>query len=144
MNFTSYKTNAVYVLHWLWYWLPPLILMASIFYLSAQPDLPHAPEPWLDTLLKKLGHASEFAVLFLLFFRAWRQSRATRRALGTAWLSTAAYALSDEMHQAFVPGRHANWYDVVIDVSGALLLWWLLRGRCWRRLLHARDHDLTE
>lgn len=51
---------------WLWRWGPPLLVMASIFYVSHQPDLPHAPDPWLDVLLKKLGHATEFAVLFLL------------------------------------------------------------------------------
>lgn len=58
--------------------------------------------------------------------------------------TTAAYAISDEWHQSFVPGRKANWYDVLIDVSGALLLWWLLRGGRWRGLFGRRDEDLAE
>jgi VanZ family protein len=129
---------------WLWRWGPPLLVMASIFYVSHQPDLPHAPDPWLDVLLKKLGHATEFAVLFLLLWRAWRRERPAGQALSWAMATTAAYAISDEWHQSFVPGRKANWYDVLIDVSGALLLWWLLRGGRWRGLFGRRDEDLAE
>jgi VanZ family protein len=142
MTPTTHKTQNM--LSWLWYWLPPLLLMAVIFSLSAQRILPSAPGPRLDALLKKLAHASEYALLFLLFVRAWRRSRGWRPALDLAWWSTAAYAVSDELHQSFVPGRHANWYDVLIDVTGALLLWWLLRGERWCRLFGARDHDLAE
>ena len=28
------------------------------------------------------------------------------------------YAVSDEVHQHFVRGRHAAWYDVLIDTIG--------------------------
>jgi len=44
-----------------------------------------------------------------------------------------AYALSDEYHQTFVPGRNGNLFDVMIDGVGAcaamLLHWWLARRR---------------
>jgi len=120
--------------------------MALIFYLSAQPDLPHVPAPWLDVLVKKMGHAGEFALLFLLLFRAWRWMQTWMPALDVAWLSTAAYAVSDELHQRFVPGRHGNVIDMLIDVSGALLLWWLLRRRGERRFPRqsAQEEDLAE
>jgi VanZ family protein len=102
---------------WLWYWLPPLLLMAFIFQLSSQPTLPQAPGPWLDAILKKLSHAFVYTLLFVLLFRAWRQSLTRSSALGAALLITAAYAVSDELHQSLVPGRHANWYDVLIDLA---------------------------
>ena len=144
MNLTSHRNKIANVLTWLWYWLPPLLVMAAIFYLSHQPDLPHAPDPWLDVLLKKLGHATEYAILFLLLLRAWRRDQAADQALNTSVLATAAYAISDELHQAFVPGRKANWYDVLIDVSVVLLLWRLLCGGRWRGLLHGKNKDLAE
>ena len=144
MNRTSHRNKIANVLTWLWYWLPPLLVMAAIFYLSHQPDLPHAPDPWLDVLLKKLGHATEYTILFLLLLRAWRRDRAADQALNTSVLATAAYAISDELHQAFVPGRKANWYDVLIDVSLALLLWRLLRGGRWRGLLRGKNKYLAE
>ena len=144
MNPTPQNSSAQRILVWLWYWLPPLLMMAAIFYVSHQPDLPHAPDPWLDVLLKKLAHATEYAILFLLLLRAWRRDRAADLALKTAVYATAIYAVSDELHQAFVPGRKANWYDVVIDVSGVLLLWWLLRHGRWGRLFHGKDKYLTK
>jgi VanZ family protein len=118
--------------------------MAGIFLLSHQPDLPHAPDPWFDVLLKKLGHATEFTVLFLLFGRALRQTQPSGQALNWAMVVTAAYAISDEWHQSFVPGRKANLYDILIDVSGVLLLWWLLRAGRWRGLFRRGDEDLAE
>lgn len=122
------------VKRFLWYWLPPLAWMGLIFFLSAQPNLPHAPEPWFDTLLKKVGHAFVFGSLAWLYQRALKgrfASTATLRLVsaGLAML----YAASDEYHQAFVPGRKGRLSDVVIDTAGVwgamLLHWWLERRR---------------
>lgn len=47
-----------------------------------------------------------------------------------------AYALSDEWHQSFVPGRSATLSDVMVDASGSLigllLIWFGSRGRSAR------------
>lgn len=139
----STKSATQRVLIWLWYWLPPLLLMALIFYFSSQPRLPQAPEPRVDALLKKLAHISEYSLLYLLFVRAFRYNHDLEWAMPISLLATAIYAISDEVHQAFVPGRHANWYDVLIDISGGLVLWGLL---CIRRWQHScsRDHYLAE
>lgn len=126
---------------WLWYWLPPMLVMAVIFYFSSRSSLPQAKGEWLDALIKKLMHVGEYTLLFLLLVRAWRQSLPTERALWAALLTTAMYGVSDEVHQSFVPRRHANWYDVAIDVALPLLLcalWYV------RRLWRTRDNDLAE
>jgi len=128
----------------LWYWLPPLALMSIIFYLSAQPDLPHTPVYWLDLLIKKLGHATEYAILFLLLFRTWHHDYPLAQALRTSLLITAVYAISDELHQAFVPGRHANWYDVLIDLSATPVLWRILCHNGRLSIPRGQDKDLTE
>src|SRR3954467_549824 len=52
-------------------WLPPVALMGLIFFLSAQPDLSSGLGGW-DILLRKLAHASIYAVLVLLWWRALR------------------------------------------------------------------------
>jgi VanZ family protein len=138
MNGALNRDKLQSILHWLWYWAPPLLLMAVIFCLSAQPSLPRAPGPWLDTLLKKLTHVAVYLLLFLLLVRAWGRGRITAPALDASLLTTAAYGFSDEVHQSFVPGRHANWYDVLIDALVPLLLWLLWRLR-HRRMHGARD-----
>lgn len=92
--------------------------MGLIFYLSSRPDLPHAPEPLLDLILKKAAHAFVYAVLAVL----WR--RALGRQAGGAvapWLIAVLYAATDEVHQTFVPGRNGRVADVVIDGMGAAL-----------------------
>jgi VanZ family protein len=127
----------VEVMKWfLRYWLPPLAWMGLIFFFSAQPDLPQAPGPWLDTVLKKTGHAMAYGVLAWLYLQVLGQhfgagrSRAILRivSIGLA----AVYALSDEYHQTWVPGRDGNLLDVAVDglgACGAMLLHWRLERR---------------
>lgn len=109
-------------------WLPPLIWMGLIFFVSAQPSVPSVPGRW-DLLLKKGMHVLAYAILTWLYLRAlvggwhsgWRP-RVVSAALALA------YAVSDEYHQTFVPGRNGNAVDVAIDAVGVgsviLLDWW--------------------
>ena len=100
--------------------------MGLIWYLSAQPDLRSGLTP--DFFLRKLAHIFEFAVLMLLVRAAWRGS-AWPGSVPIAALWSFLYALVDEWHQSFVPGRHGAVSDVVIDavgivlISGALWYW---------------------
>jgi VanZ family protein len=112
----------------LWLWLPLLAWMGLIFGLSAQPDLPHPEMGWADLLLSSGAHAFVFGVLAVL----WRRALGgVRRAWLVALALTLLYALSDEFHQMFVPGRCADPWDLVCDGAGAaagLILW-----QWWRR-----------
>ena len=93
--------------------------MALIFALSAQPNLNSGLGVW-DTVLRKLAHMAAFGLLWLLWERALRRPFA---ALAIAL----AYAVSDEIHQSYVAGRHGSPWDVAIDAAGiglAVLAWW--------------------
>jgi VanZ family protein len=102
-------------------WLPAVVWMAVIFYLSAQPDLPHHSVALIDLVVKKAGHMAEYAILAALAFWAARRGAlsAAKRAFLWALLVAASYAVTDEMHQYFVPGRDARLLDVGFDVLGA-------------------------
>ena len=91
-------------------WLPVVAWAGLIFTLSSVPDLGTGLGGW-DLLLRKLAHAAEYAVLGLLLLRA------LGRAATAFWLG-AAYAVTDEIHQAFVPGRVASPVDFAIDAAG--------------------------
>lgn len=113
-------------------WLPPLALMGLIFCLSAQPDLPHVPGPWLDTLIKKSAHMLVYGLLAWFYQRAlFMRATGSRRTRWVSLLLAILYGLSDEIHQRFVPGRNGRLVDVVIDgvgAGGAMLLdWWRTR-----------------
>jgi VanZ family protein len=113
-------------------WLPPLALMAVIFFFSAQPSL-NSGIGWIDHVGRKIVHASEYALLCFLWWRALRTKLDRVTALGVAWTIATLYAASDEYHQSFVSGRHATWVDVAIDSMGAavfaLLMLRVLRKR---------------
>ena len=97
----------------LWLWGPVVVWAAVIFALSAVPDLGTGLGTW-DVVLRKCAHASEYAVLALLLYRALGREL-------PAFLIGFAYAVSDEIHQAFVTGRHASPFDVAMDAAGLSL-----------------------
>jgi VanZ family protein len=106
--------------------------MGLIFFLSSRPDLPQAPGALWDLLIKKAAHFAVFGILAGLYILGMGHGEvATRRMFWLALLWTALFAASDEIHQAFVPGRHARVMDWSIDMAGAavtLLTLWRVRG----------------
>jgi VanZ family protein len=79
---------------------------------------------WCHFLIRKAGHLTEYAVLATLTARAFQNS--AHELLRQHWfklslLLAAAYSLSDEFHQSFVPSRTASIHDSMIDTAGALL-----------------------
>ena|SRR5436190_15985124 len=100
-------------------WLPPLGLMALIFFLSAQPDL-NSGLGVIDLVGRKFIHAGEYALLCFLWWRALREVLPARRAPLAALAITVAYSCTDEFHQTFVHGRHGTPVDVLIDAVGSV------------------------
>ncbi len=107
-------------------WLPVVLWAGLIFGLSSIPDLGTGLGGW-DLALRKIAHAAEYAVLGALLLRALGREL-TAVAIGIA------YAVTDEVHQAFVPGRHGAALDVVIDAVGVLVGVYVL-GRAARRVV---------
>lgn len=93
-------------------WLPALAWATLIFALSGIPTLATDLGTW-DLVLRKLAHAVEYAILAALLLRALRAP--------PAWALAVVYAVSDELHQHFVPGRAGRPLDVAIDATGALV-----------------------
>lgn len=101
-------------------WLPPIVLMAVIFLLSAQPSL-DTGLGLIDTIGRKLVHFAEYTLLCFLWWRPLSQTMPARRAIVLAFLISSAYAATDELHQSFVEGRHGTPLDWAIDTAGAAL-----------------------
>lgn len=112
---------------------PALVWAGIIFALSSQPVLPGPEAPAFDYLLKKIGHIVVYAVLWWLVRRgiALSQPKNNHYSDITAitYLIILLYAISDETHQAFVPGRHPNPTDLLYDLFGATLAWFWWRQR---------------
>lgn len=98
---------------------PPANLPSTAIYFSG--PLPVFPGLW-DVLIKKSAHVVAFGMLGLLTLRAlliwhFKLKEASHLAITLA----TSYGMLDELHQAFVYGRHASGLDVGIDFVGVVL-----------------------
>lgn len=100
--------------------LSALAWMALLFYLSHQPTL---DTPSLFEGQDKMFHGGAYAVLGVLLLGAQRLSAGGYdwRQVATSALIASLYGISDELHQAFVPGRSSDVLDWAADTIGALL-----------------------
>jgi VanZ family protein len=116
--------------------------MGLIYALSAQTSLPELPDRglWLEVMnlvIKKGAHLLAFGVLAWLYLRVLRLRYGRLAALRVVSIAmAAAYGLTDEYHQTFVPAREGRLFDVGVDTAGAcsamVLDWWLARRRLRR------------
>ncbi len=138
-------------------------IMLVIFFLSAQSkaassDLSMNVRGWFSSVLRCLGlhryaesallhkfvrkcaHAFLYACLGLSTACSMRSSVRRKPALW-AILFCFFYAVSDEVHQAFVPGRGPLWTDVVLDtlssMTGIGFVWCLRKKFAGKRHLKA-------
>ncbi|MGH7231722.1 MAG: VanZ family protein [Nitrospiraceae bacterium] len=123
------------------YWAPLLAYAVLIFSLSS---ISH-PEDFAPALFKRISdkalHGVEYAILAILCYRAFRYAAgawAARSAVLLAILAATAYGLTDEIHQAFVPFRDADGWDLLTDVVGAAIGAW-----GWHRMIERSDEAGT-
>jgi VanZ family protein len=119
--------------------LPLFLWMAVIFFFSSLHGNANQFEPTLLYYIERKGaHVLEYAVLMFLserFVRASFPTQSFKKILLWAALFSILYAISDEMHQFFVPYRGAKVSDVLIDGVGVLFagtfLWFFTT--LWKR-----------
>ncbi|MCR4324985.1 MAG: VanZ family protein [Candidatus Curtissbacteria bacterium] len=113
-------------------WLPVFIWAAVIFTFSSLPQTSVSGFYLTDFIIKKTAHISEYAILYALTFRA------SGGKLVGSYLLVMLYAISDEIHQSFVPGRTPKVYDVVgFDLTGANIAAYSL----WKlKQIHKKKH----
>lgn len=101
-------------------WFPSLVLMSLIFGFSSIPSAAMPRFGGLDFSIKKLGHALGYGLLAHSYLHGLGGKRPW-----LAWIMAVTYAASDEIHQAFVPGRGPSVWDVLLfDNFGALAGLW--------------------
>lgn len=75
----------------------------------------------LSVIVRKTAHFSVYTLLGLCAFGGfWFLKKKQLRFLA-AWGAATVYAVSDEIHQHFVPGRSCEVRDMCIDSAGAAL-----------------------
>ncbi|HJT46130.1 MAG TPA: VanZ family protein [Chthoniobacterales bacterium] len=129
--------------HFVKYWMPAIVWMALIFLgstdmLSAEhtsrflvpflrwldPHITWATLSFVQTIIRKAGHVTEYAILAALLWRAVRGATVWTSKqwilFAMTWVLCAIFAATDEFHQSYVPSRTSSFHDVLIDICGAL------------------------
>ena len=91
--------------------------MAAIFYFSSL-----SSPPSTGGIPNEVLHAIEYFGLGVVVFRAIAGglgAQVTKVRVKVTMLIVVAYAISDEVHQLFVPYRTADIRDVLADIAGA-------------------------
>jgi len=140
--------------HWTKFWLPPLVWMVVISLFSTDnfsgqqtsrligpflrffvPDIADASIASIQLVVRKIGHLTEYGILFLLWYRALNASRHhplniwnTGYASGCLMICM-LYAATDEWHQSRTDHRVGSPVDVGIDTLGATMAMGWIRWR---------------
>ncbi|HRV82339.1 MAG: VanZ family protein [Planctomycetes bacterium] len=112
-------------------WIFPLAWACLIAWLSSQRVHLGLPAVGVVPLLGNLVHAFEYGILAILCLPCLPRKDGWVELQGQAgWmvvLLCMAFALSDEWHQSWVPGRSASLLDAVTDLVGILGSLWIVR-----------------
>ncbi|MBX0317344.1 MULTISPECIES: VanZ family protein [Shouchella] len=124
-------------------WIAAILWMATIFLLSHQPAndssklslgvldffmqslsamMPQVEmhADLLHTVVRKGAHFGAYFILGILMLNGLRQvgGKGVKAAVLALFLCF-LYAITDEIHQLFIPGRSGQFTDVLIDTAGA-------------------------
>jgi len=94
-------------------WLPAIIWAGLIYFGSSLPGVSVSSNTVADFAAHKLVHLLEYFIFYILLYRA----------NGSFWqsiLTLVAFAIGDEIHQSYTPGRAAKFTDVLIDLGSGL------------------------
>lgn len=123
--------------HWRIIW--PFALALTVVFASN-----HAVPPEVAPLMifahgDKIVHFFVFGLLATLIVRLRLVQRNRTAAVMIAVGLTSLFGVSDELHQAFTPGRSCDVFDWITDTSGALVaVWCYLRWTNYRKVLEWR------
>ncbi len=108
--------------------VPALVMMTTIFVLSAMPASKIPTFGPYDVYFKKMAHALGYGLLGVSYYYALPTGLPRFARWSMALGLSLGFALSDEFHQSFVSGRTSSIRDVAIDGLGAFLALFLAAG----------------
>jgi VanZ family protein len=134
-KYKKIKENSI-ISYWK-YWIPGILLMGIIFYLSNLPEgqVPYIIKPIVKFINRamgimklrlpfpvdwlKVGHTVGYILLGSAFYFTVKKLLKKRNTYFFALLFTFIYACTDEFHQIFIPGRSPEIKDILLDSTSA-------------------------
>lgn len=91
---------------------------------------------WLSVVVRKSAHFAAYAALGCCLFLTFEGAVTLLTGYVSSFVTSVLYAVSDELHQVFVPGRAGRFFDLLVDSAGALFgiffaaaILWIIRKR---------------
>ena len=130
--------------------IPTIIFATLIFYMSSRPGTDMQPSGIFGDIIQFLNniqiaifgsdlgltmpfcHFCEYAILTILVLIPLSVLPSPKRIIMHAICIVSFYALSDEIHQYFVPGRTCDIYDWFVDIAACIvvtIIWFIIFGR---------------
>ena len=99
--------------------MPFVALSVAFFWMSSVPDItvPELGFDWQDKLLHSVAYFVYGSCTVLLVV-GWSQNERTVKTIAWAFTIAAIFAMLDEYHQSFVPGRDGSLADAFADFVG--------------------------
>jgi VanZ family protein len=120
-------------------WVPVLFWMVIIFYFSSHKRIGIIQTFVFDFIIFKTLHIIEYAILYYLVYRSYNIILGKNlKSVYTiyAFLISLIYAITDEIHQTFIPTREGRLRDVFIDmmgIGGMMMIINRFKSLLWRR-----------
>ncbi len=102
------------------WWLLLIGWSGLIWLLATRQSVPTTGNNQFDYVWRQGGHGLLHTILYLLALRAARCSWSPSQAAAFALIFSSGHAVLDEMIQIYVPGRSANFEDVITNLAGVL------------------------
>lgn len=123
------------ILHYIYYWIPPLVWMGIIYYMSSQKSIGMTHDKTSDFFVFKSLHMVEYAFLFFLLYRAFTSIKVRAQFL-YPFFTAVLYSATDEFHQLYISTRQGAIRDILFDIGGMVIMYGIIRNiRLVRKLL---------
>lgn len=99
-------------------WIPAFFILCTSWYLSSQETIEQMPEFWNAD---KLVHCICFAGFAFWLAAGFGTHHPKKWRILFPLLFIAVYAVIDEIHQSFTPGRECSPWDWCADMTGAVI-----------------------
>lgn len=102
-----------------------ILAMVAIFFLSSLPQGFLLGKPSLSVqIITNLAHIPAYSLLTFLWLRSFNRGRNGNQSViikAIVVIGAIVFAISDEIHQSFVPGRSVSCLDIALDLLGIFL-----------------------
>jgi hypothetical protein len=121
-NKASLIAKGLRMKRWLYRWGPAILIMGLIFIASSASGSSIPDFGSMNLFVLKGGHLLGYALLGAAWLHGMSGGGSiTRSRVAAAGILVILYAISDEWHQSFTPGRNPALRDICIDTAGGFL-----------------------